>query len=210
MKFSKSLFKKQILSVLAIGVFGLCTVFTIHFIRPAAASTAPFIASTTTAYPPIAPKIEQVNYGLPQRLRIPAIGVDARLESVGITVLGALGAPKIPANAGWYNQGPRPGEVGNSVIDGHFGYEDNIPAVFDNLSKLQKGDSLSIQDAQGTTITFVVSAVQVYAQNQNDSNIFISNDGKAHLNLITCQGDWSNTQQSYSDRLVVFADKVIN
>ena len=43
---------------------------------------------------------------------------------------------------------------------------------------------------------------------QGDPNaVFISNDEKLHLNLITCEGIWSKAQQSYSKRLVVFADR---
>jgi len=33
-----------------------------------------------------------------------------------------------------------------------------------------------------------------------------SNDGKAHLNLITCAGVWDEVEKSHSSRLVVFAD----
>jgi hypothetical protein len=38
--------------------------------------------------------------------------------------------------------------------------------------------------------------------------VFASNDGGAHLNLITCAGEWNKGKKSYSERLVVFADKV--
>ena len=143
------------------------------------------------------------------RLKIPKINVDAALDYVGLTAQGGeLDVPKGPINAAWYDQGPRPGEKGDAVIDGHFGWKDNIPAVFDNLHELRKGDDLYVEDAKGSTTTFVVRELRTYAQNQDDSNVFVSSDWKAHLNLITCQGVWSNTNKSYSNRLVVFADEV--
>jgi sortase (surface protein transpeptidase) len=72
---------------------------------------------------------------------------------------------------------------------------------------LQKGDKIYVADDAGATTTFVVSATETYDQNGDTSDIFNSSDGKAHLNLITCEGTWNAAEQSYSDRLVVFAEK---
>ncbi|HUC89377.1 MAG TPA: class F sortase, partial [Patescibacteria group bacterium] len=116
-------------------------------------------------------------------------------------------APKGPDNAAWYYQGPRPGEKGNAVIDGHFGYKNNLPAVFDNLHELQKGDTIYVQDERGGTTAFVVRELKTYSGTDNASEVFRSSDGKAHLNLITCQGSWSQAKKSFSGRLVVFTDK---
>ncbi|MFZ2299818.1 MAG: class F sortase [Candidatus Moraniibacteriota bacterium] len=38
-------------------------------------------------------------------------------------------------------------------------------------------------------------------------DVFSSDDGKAHLNLITCEGVWDKASKRYSKRLVVFTDK---
>ncbi|MDO8591457.1 MAG: class F sortase, partial [bacterium] len=81
------------------------------------------------------------------------------------------------------------------------------PAVFDNLSKLRSGDKLYIKDQNGATYTFVVRESRDYDPKANTTGIFISNDGKAHLNLITCEGTWNKSQKSYSNRLIVFTDK---
>lgn len=144
---------------------------------------------------------------IPVRITIPSIQVSAPIEEVGLTSQGAVDIPKGPSGAAWFNQGPRPGETGSSVIVGHFGWRDGIPAVFDKINLLQKGDSLSIEGQDGTSVTFVVRELRTYGQNESAPDVFISTDGKAHLNLITCHGDWSQGQQSYSNRLVVFTDK---
>jgi LPXTG-site transpeptidase (sortase) family protein len=145
--------------------------------------------------------------GLPAYLRIPGIGVDAPIDSVGLTPEGAMDVPKGPATSAWFDLGPRPGENGSAVIDGHFGWKDGIPAVFDNLSKLQKGDIVYVDDTTGSTTAFVVRDIETYGHNEDASDIFASDDGKAHLNLITCGGVWNNAQKSYSNRLVVFTDE---
>jgi LPXTG-site transpeptidase (sortase) family protein len=153
------------------------------------------------------PAKQVVGFRLPVRLKIPKLKVDAPLDYMSLTPQGDMDTPKGPDTAGWYQHGPRPGEPGSSVIDGHFGYKDGIPAVFDNLHTLQKGDKVYIEDEAGTTITFVVRELRTYGPNDDATDVFRSSDGKAHLNLITCQGTWNVAQQSYSTRLVAFTDK---
>jgi LPXTG-site transpeptidase (sortase) family protein len=150
---------------------------------------------------------QQTNPWLPGRLKIPKIGVDAAIESVGLTQGGAAGVPKNPGDVAWFNLSPRPGDEGNSIIDGHFGWKDGQPAVFDKLSNLRPGDAISVESAEGITTTFVVRELRTYGLRENVSEVFHSSDGKAHLNLITCEGVWDAVSKSYSKRLVVFADK---
>lgn len=150
---------------------------------------------------------EEEDTSSPVRLKIPQIGIDANIERVGLTKDGAMGVPKGVANVGWFDLSPSPGEIGSSVIDGHSGYKNDKPAVFDNLHKLQKGDKIYIEDEKGKTIVFVVRRLWSYDNKKNASEVFSSKDGKAYLNLITCAGDWNAIEKTHSKRLVVFADK---
>ena len=151
---------------------------------------------------------QQAEAGLPVRLEIPKIHVDTALDHVGIAPNGELGVPEGPINAAWYDRGPRPGQVGNAVIDGHFDWVNGKPAVFSNLHRLSVGDDVYVVDEKGATIRFMVSELKTYAQNQDDSDVFIPNDHASHLNLITCAGAWDKVSRSYSERLVVSADVV--
>lgn len=145
--------------------------------------------------------------GKPIKLRIPKINVLAQIENMGLTSLGAMESPIGPDTVGWYKDGPKPGEIGSSVIDGHSSWKNNIPAVFDNLSKLQKGDKLYIENEDGVIATFVVRDIQIYNPLADAQKIFFSSDNKAHLNLITCAGIWNDSLKSSSTRLIVFTDK---
>ena len=147
------------------------------------------------------------NSSLPVRIKIPAINVDAPMEYVGLTLDGAMDVPKGPAEAAWYMLGPRPGEIGSAVLAGHSGWKNNVPAVFDDLHKLSKGDKIYIENEQGEILTFVVRENRKYNPDADATDVFGSNDGGAHLNLVTCIGIWNETEKSRSDRLVVFADK---
>lgn len=155
----------------------------------------------------IVPK--QVIAELPARLIIPTIHVNAFVEYVGLTPSGAMGVPQGPDDVAWFDLGSRPGSTGSAVVAGHEGWKDNIPAVFDNLHKLQKDDLIYIVDQKGATSTFIVVKTGIYDQNANSSTVFDSTDGQAHLNLITCEGIWNAAEKSYSNRIVIFADKEI-
>lgn len=145
--------------------------------------------------------------GLPIRLKIPVINVDATITYVGLTPDGAMDIDKDPDAVAWYNLGPRPGEEGSSVIAGHYGWTGEKASVFNGLNTLNKDDEVSVIDEKGVTTTFIVRESRKYDPEADATSVFKSDDGKAHLNLITCDGVWKNVQQTYSDRLVVFTDK---
>ena len=145
---------------------------------------------------------------LPVRLIIPKISVNAAVESLGIAADGSMAVPVGPDDVAWFDLGAQPGDVGAAVIAGHSGWKDNIPAVFDNLYKLTVGDEIFVQNTDGTTAVFVVQGKKTYTKNADSSAVFNANDGKAHLNLITCAGAWNNVTKSSADRTVIFAEKL--
>lgn len=146
--------------------------------------------------------------GRPMRLKIPSINVDAAVEYVGLAPDGTMDVPKNPDDVAWFEFGPRPGNNGSAVIAGHYGvWKNKKSSVFDNLYKLRKGDKLYIEDDKGMIISFVVRESRRYDPEADASDVFSSNDGKPHLNLITCEGVWDKVSKSYSQRLVIFTDK---
>ena len=146
--------------------------------------------------------------GIPAILTIPSINLSVQIEQIGLTLDGALDTPAGKNNAGWYRLGRRPGEIGSAVVDGHFGqWADGSGSVFDNLEKLQVGDEVYIKDEVGNTTIFIVRNTLSYEPSILVPEVFNSSDGRAHLNLITCQGVWNKSEKTFSKRLVVFTDK---
>lgn len=192
-----------LINVILASMFGILVVLK----STTYSSSIPSLQSATAEPKPVEQAAATVP-GLPLRLKIPKIRVDTAIESLGLTKEGDLAAPAEPDNTGWYNGGPRPGWVGSAVIDGHFGYANNTPAVFDNLHTLKASDEIFVEDDKKITYKFVVTELKSYGANDDATAVFRSNDGRAHLNLITCQGVWSKNSASYSNRLVVFADLV--
>ena len=146
--------------------------------------------------------------GLPVRLKIPGIDVDASFEYVGLTSEGEMGAPDGPHNVAWFELGPRPGDNGSAVIAGHYGlWKSGEGSVFDNLNKLREGDVVYIETDKGENISFIVRESRIFDPDADASDVFTLNDGKAHLNLVTCEGVWDDVLKTYHKRLVVFTDK---
>lgn len=152
----------------------------------------------------LAIKAQQESQRYPVRLTIPTINVNAAIQRVGVALSGEMEVPSDAIDVGWFYPGPRPGEKGSAVIDGHLDGKNGEPAVFIDLYKLKKGDMVYVQDDTGITIPFVVRESHIYDPGYAEE-VFSSNDG-THLNLITCDGSWGGVKKGYSKRLVVFAD----
>jgi hypothetical protein len=172
---------------------------------PAVAATATTNISSTTGlgssfYAPLKPI----------RLVIPAIGVDAAIQSVGLYWNGN-GEMSIPTNftdVAWYNGGPRPGMPGSAVIDGHLDGKNVEEAVFYNLGNLKIDDQVGVVDASGTMIRFRVVKVVTYDYNATTTDVFSGDTSKARLNLITCAGTWIPGQKIYDKRIVVYTEAI--
>jgi LPXTG-site transpeptidase (sortase) family protein len=144
----------------------------------------------------------------PMTLSIPALGVNASIESVGMDSQGRMDVPKNPADVAWYNLGYKPGDNGSAVIAGHLDTQAGAPAVFWNLMKLNIGDTVKLTGNDGKTLTFKVVDKESYPYTNFPIQQVFNTTDKPRLNLITCQGTYSTAAQSYSQRAVVYTELV--
>ena len=145
--------------------------------------------------------------GQPVRLKIPSISVDAAVEQVGKTPDGAMDVPSNFFDTAWYQLGPRPGETGNAVIDGHVDSTTG-KAIFYDLRKLAHGDQITVVGDDGVERHFIVSDIGTYATQDVPLDRVFGPATGAHLNLITCDANttFNRTTHSYDGNLVVYAD----
>jgi sortase (surface protein transpeptidase) len=141
----------------------------------------------------------------PVRVRIPAIGVDAKVVPLGLDAAGTLQAPTDFATAGWNVAGPEPGENGVAVVAGHV--DSTIgPAVFFRLGTLHPGARVLIDRADGSTVTFVVERLVRYRKSAiPDAEVYGGSPGSPGLRLITCGGAFDHARGHYLDNIVVYA-----
>jgi LPXTG-site transpeptidase (sortase) family protein len=142
----------------------------------------------------------------PIRLSIPAIGINALVEPVGILSNGDIATPTQSPweNVGWYNAGPRPGERGSAVIDGHLDRPGGYPAVFWRLRDLHVGDDVLVLSTDGKIRHFHVTRIALYTPQAAPVQDIFGNKGGTYLNLITCAGDWIASQHQTTLRLVIY------
>ncbi len=143
----------------------------------------------------------------PINLQIPAIGVNANIQGVGMDAQGRMDVPNgWNGVVGWYNLGFVPGTTGSAVIDGHYDDPNGQPAVFWNIKNLQPGNQLIVTDSNNRTYTFSVTDVESYPYDGAPMQQIFDSTDKARLNLITCAGTWDKAAHNYSNRVVVYSE----
>ena len=140
----------------------------------------------------------------PVRLVIPAIGVATPLVRLGLEAGGAMAVPDDFGRAGWFAEGPQPGQLGPAVIAGHVDSRTG-PAVFYRLRDLRAGNAVLVERADGTRLRFVVERAQSFPKTGFPTGAVFGPVPSAALRLVTCTGDFDRARGSYRDNLVVFA-----
>jgi len=143
---------------------------------------------------------------LPTRLVIPAIGVNAPVEHVGLATDGGMDVPKQWADVAWFDEGPAPGQAGNATIDGHLD-STTAPAVFWRLGTLKPGDQVLVVLANEQTIAFTVREMARYPFDQAPLQRIFGPSTGINLNLITCGGSWDAFTKNYSERVVAYTSR---
>lgn len=139
----------------------------------------------------------------PARLVIPSISVNATVEARGLDSTRNMETPADFHDVAWYRLGPRPGEPGDALINGHVNWWTG-DAVFTRLANLRPGDEISVIRADGVEVKFHVTGSQTVAANARVASLFAPGITPT-LTLITCAGDWNPLTQSDTRRLLVSA-----
>ena len=145
----------------------------------------------------------------PTRLKIPAIGGDAAVESVGQRSDGAMATPTDYADVAWYALGGRPGGEGNAVFAGHVNNALTKSGVFAHLNQLHLGDYVTVSDKDGHTLVYKVTAIDQYPADEAPAASIFAAQGPSQLVLITCDGDWVPAQKTFDKRLVITATPTV-
>lgn len=141
-------------------------------------------------------------------LIIPTIGVDAKIQTVGIMPSGSIGIPSNATDVAWFAGSSPINTAGTSVVVGHVDTRVFGPGVFRGLKSLVRGDDIyAVVD--GRTARFTVTQLKVYPEGTDRmEEVLGMREGRARLVLITCDGAWDQSVKRYTERLVVFADLV--
>ena len=139
--------------------------------------------------------------GAPVHVEIPAIGVSAAVEPLGLFPSGHVEVPTSYERVGWYEGSHVPGAPGPSVLLGHIDSHTG-PAVFYRLSKVRPGDEVVVGRADAAIARFVVDRVAQFRKTAFPTAAVYGPTAAPTLRLITCAGPYHG---HYRDNLVVFA-----
>ena len=187
-----------LVAVVAAGLIGGCGVGA----SPAAPSALNVAGVVTSASLP---------KSVPLSIEIPKIGVQSTLLSLGLTRHRTvqLPPPSTPMQAGWFDGGPTPGEIGPATIFGHMD-GDHQEGIFFRLDELAPGDLVLIKRQDGSTATFRVTHIQELSKGSFPTDAVHGATTDAELRLVTCGSTFDPATHGYRDNIIVFATLVAN
>ncbi|MDB5225140.1 MAG: sortase [Candidatus Adlerbacteria bacterium] len=141
----------------------------------------------------------------PARLKVPSLGIDAVVEEVGKKADGSMGTPRDFMKVGFYAPGAKPGAAGSAVMAGHVNNALTEAGVFAHLSQIQKGDYVTVSDAAGRTLVYQVAELRLFDADEAPAASLFATSGPSQLVLITCEGEWIESERGFDKRLVVIA-----
>ncbi|HEU5026240.1 MAG TPA: class F sortase [Spirillospora sp.] len=177
-----------------------------HAASPASPAPAP-AASGTPGGTTAASNVSSLAPSEPVKITIARIGVSAPVGEIGLLPDGRIQEPPLsrPNLAGWYKEGPTPGEVGPAVILGHVDANKKA-AVFFRLKELKPGDRIQVGRKDGTTATFTVDRTQRVGKDAfPHQKVFGESLDHPALRLVTCGGAFDPKAGHYTENLIVYA-----
>jgi hypothetical protein len=145
----------------------------------------------------------------PRRLTIPDIKVEAPILNVGLAEDGTVAVPPVDRHneAGWFDQGPTPGQFGPALIVGHADTTSG-PSVFYRLGKLKPGQKIEVLREDHNVAVFQVDSVEHFGKDKLPVNRVYADYSRPSLRLLTCGGTWLGGSRGYADNVVVFASLI--
>ena len=140
----------------------------------------------------------------PRYLTIERLGVkNSRILPMGINNKGELDTPRNIFDVGWYESSDKPGQGGTMVIDGHNGGP-HVYGVFKKLPDLVNGDIVQVERGDGAIFKYKVVENVSVPLSESDKYMATATRspevGKESVTLISCTGEWSQSQGTYLSR----------
>ena len=167
---------------------------------PPPAAAAPTV-TTRDAAPTVVPQRPA-----PVRLAVPALGVDAPVEPVGVRDDGQMDLPDDVDRLGWYRFGPVPGGEGSAVLAGHVDDADQGLGALAPLRDAEPGAEVVSTDAAGTATRWRVVSREVLEKQALPVDRLFARTGEPRLVLVTCGGPFLPDVGGYRDNVVVVAE----
>ena len=146
---------------------------------------------------------------LPDRLTIPAIGLDMRVTALGLAPDGSMALNQRADTAAWYKFGAVPGQRdGAALIAAHVASAVDGVGPFSRLIDLHQGDMVTVTMSDGSEQPFTVVKRQRVSKQTVDYGA-ITSESPGMLILVTCGGTWDPKIRHYDDNVIVWAASLV-
>jgi LPXTG-site transpeptidase (sortase) family protein len=144
--------------------------------------------------------------GVPDRLVVPSVGIDAPVVPIETSTDGVLTPPADVDTAGWWQRSAEPGaRAGQVLVTGHTVHDGD--GSMDAMGGVKAGDRVRLRSGHQTAV-YRAGAVAVYSRGEvaeQARELFGQDRGHGRLVLVTC-ADWNG--EDYESNIIVFADPV--
>jgi LPXTG-site transpeptidase (sortase) family protein len=144
----------------------------------------------------------------PTRLIIPKAKVNHAFVVRGLNAKREMEDPGGKDDVAWYNFSSLPGYGSNAVLSGHVDWYTGQRGVFWFLRDLTEGDEAEVQYSDGMVLKYRVVRVEVYGANEVPVEEITAPTSTDMLTMITCDGVFQRSTKDYTQRRVVFAERV--
>ncbi|MGY1815112.1 class F sortase [Blastococcus sp. SYSU D00820] len=178
--------------------------------RPAPAAPPPPAPADPGSLPPVATRDAAPPAAAPApapvRLALPALGVDAPVDPVGVAADGQMALPDDVSRVGWYRFGPAPGGAGNAVLAGHVDDAEQGLGALAPLRDAAPGDEVLVTGSDGAVTRWRVTGRELVTKRELPLDQLFAREGGPRLVLVTCGGPFLPEYRSYRDNVVVVAE----
>lgn len=141
-------------------------------------------------------------------LVIAKINLETFVETRGVTSQGAMEEPTGKDAVAWYDFSEFPGFGGNAVFSAHVDWFTGELGPFARMKELREGDEVIVKMSDGFQMTFKVVSTKLYKVSDVKMGEVVGRTEKDSLTFITCEGTFSRSNQDYSHRRIVRAERV--
>ncbi|MBB3086719.1 class F sortase [Geodermatophilus sabuli] len=142
----------------------------------------------------------------PVTVAVPAAGVAAPVDAVGVRDDGQMAVPDDVERVGWYRFGAAPGADGSAVLAGHVDDREQGLGVLAPLRETAIGTEVLVTDAAGAVTRWRVVSREVVEKEVLPLDRLFARAGPPRLVLVTCGGPFLPELGGYRDNVVVVAD----
>lgn len=139
-------------------------------------------------------------------VRLPRLGVEAPIVSVGVNTAGQMVVPRNAHQVAWLEQGTFPGPVRNAVLAGHIKWS-GVAGSFNRIKELGPGDVVEVRFGE-RRLTYQVEWTCAFDRSTEFAEQIMGSTREPSVTLITCGGEFDTAARTHTKRIVVRAKLV--